>query len=150
MVPFYSAIRLPVFSLHIKSTISVPLNTHNLPSPNKNCCYHNCMNMNHHLTNNSGPHLSHRFHLVIRHLVKQYITLLHLLPSVQTNSSSTSHCSICSPQYRQTQAVHHTAPSAPLSTHKLKQYITLLHLLPSVQTQTQTIQQLKQHIRLLT
>jgi hypothetical protein len=55
----------------VKSLFSVPFNTQNFTSRNKNCCYQNCLNMNHHLRNNSGRRLIHRLHLVIRHLVKQ-------------------------------------------------------------------------------
>jgi len=42
-------------------TFYVPFNTQIFTSCNKNCCYQNCLNMNHHLMNNSGLLLSHQF-----------------------------------------------------------------------------------------
>jgi hypothetical protein len=45
----------------------------------KNCCCQKCLNMNHHLMNNSGRRLSHQFQMVIQRWCSSNITLLRLL-----------------------------------------------------------------------
>ena len=89
-----------LFSLStLKSTFCVSFNTQTLTSCNEELLLSELSDMNHHLMNNSGRRLSRQFHMVIRHLLKQYH---HIPPSVD-------------PQYTQTQAIQ-----------QMKQHIKLL------------------------
>jgi hypothetical protein len=90
-----------LFSLPtVKSIFCVSFSAETITLHSEELLLSELSDVNHHLRNNKGRHLSHQFHMVIRHLVKRYH---HIPPSVH-------------PQY----------------------------------TQTQKIQQLKQHIKLLT
>ena len=76
---FFVCSLVPLFSLWSNLHFVFHSTQKSWPHAMKNCCYQNCLNMNHHLMNNSARNLSHQLQMVIRHFVKQ---LHHIAQSV--------------------------------------------------------------------